>query len=261
MFVKKLNLSVPLRRRVFLSSWCCGSDEGTCCAPKSPENVCVAVARAAGVFERDAFGRADQGDALSIIDHWVVGAEKTALQTKLNTGNGAFDGALLTYMTTRAGTDFFWNTSDVASIKTFVNANISTSSTVSNADSIVSHEFPDGDSGVYNVNLGSGDINWKTVGPNTEFVHTLNRMAFWQDLAQAYIFTGNASYVNELVSELASWSQQSPPLADPNSWASSDPPWEPLDVAMHGLTTGSGRIQMVLGSSGWTGDAKFAVRL
>ena len=38
-----------------------------------------------------------------IIDHWV-GSNKSTLQTKLNTGNGAFDSSLLGYMTARAGT-------------------------------------------------------------------------------------------------------------------------------------------------------------
>src|SRR5205809_8017756 len=77
----------------------------------------------------------------SIIDHWS-GGNKATLQTKLNTSNAAFDNYLLGYMSGRAGNTFFWNTGDVAGIKTFVNANISTSTTVSNADHIVSHMFP-----------------------------------------------------------------------------------------------------------------------
>src|SRR6266487_2515647 len=126
-----------------------------------------------------------------IIDHWS-GSNKATLQTKLNTGNGAFDGYLLTYMQGRAGTTFFWNTSDVAGIKSFVNSNLSTSTTVSNADHIVAHQFPNGNSSVYDVDLGPGDINWSTTTSNSEFVHTLNRQDVWQDLAQAYTFTGTS---------------------------------------------------------------------
>ena len=188
-----------------------------------------------------------------IIDHWV-GSNKATLQTKLNTSNAAFDNSLLGYMTGRAGQSFFWNTSDVAGIKTFVNANIATSTTVSNADSIVAHMFPNGTTGVYDQNLGSGDVNWKTTGSDANFVHTLNRMDFWQDLAQSYTFTGNANYVTELINELASWSQQSPALSDPNAWASSDPPWQPLDVAERS-DNWVWAYQMVLGSAGWTSDA------
>src|SRR5262249_35959911 len=81
-----------------------------------------------------------------------------------------------------------------------------------------------------------------------------NRQGFWQDLAQSYILTGTSSYMTELISELSSWSQQSPPLADPNTWASSDPPWEPLDVAFR-ADNWTWAYQMVLGSAGWTADA------
>src|SRR3954468_21722122 len=66
-----------------------------------------------------------------IIDHWT-GANKATLQTKLNTSNSAFDNALLGYMQGRGGQTFFWNPSDVAGIKSFVNANLATGSTVAN---------------------------------------------------------------------------------------------------------------------------------
>jgi hypothetical protein len=97
-------------------------------------------------------------------------------------------------------------------------------------------------------------VNWKTTTSDANFVHVLNYQNFWQDLAQAYTFTGNSSYVNELISELASWSQQSPGLSDPNTWASSDPPWQPLDTAQR-ADNWVWAYQMVLGSAGWTSDA------
>ena len=54
---------------------------------------------------------------------------KDYLQTKLNNNQmGAFDGGLLDYMTNRAGQSFFWNTGDVAGIKSFINTNLATSS-------------------------------------------------------------------------------------------------------------------------------------
>ena len=46
--------------------------------------------------------------------------------------------------------------------------------------------------------------------PTREFVHALNRHDFWQDLSQAYVLTGDAKYVNELISQLSSWSTAEP---------------------------------------------------
>src|SRR5262245_10102936 len=80
-----------------------------------------------------------------LLAHWN-GANKADLQAKLDANKpGAFDGLLLNYMATRGGNTFFWKTSDVAGIKSFVNApNIATSTLIARADSIVAHKFPNG---------------------------------------------------------------------------------------------------------------------
>ena len=49
------------------------------------------------------------------------------------------------------------------------------------------------------VLLPAGDINWKTTNDNPEFVYTLNRQDWWVDLAQSYVLTGDAKYVNEMI--------------------------------------------------------------
>ncbi|HYO10990.1 MAG TPA: alginate lyase family protein [Tepidisphaeraceae bacterium] len=189
-----------------------------------------------------------------LVNKWS-GANKADLQAKLDENKmGAFDTALLSYMTGRSGQTFYWKTGDVAGIKSFVNSWIATSTVVSNANHIVAHEFPDGNSAQYDVHIDGEDINWKHTTTNPEFVHTLNRHDFWQDLAQAYVFTGDSKYVDELVSQLASWSAQSPALADPNQFATMDPPWQPLDTAFR-ADNWTWAYQMVLGSAGWTGTA------
>jgi hypothetical protein len=187
-----------------------------------------------------------------LVNNWT-GSNKAELQAKLNENKmGAFDGLLLDYMINRSGQTFFWKSTDVAGIVQFFKDNFSTSSTISNADNIVAHRFPNGNSGTYDVQLPAGDINWSTTNSNSEFVHTQNRMDFWVDLAQSYAITGDAKYVNEMIDQMSSWSAQNPALADPNTFT--EIKWYPLDTAMR-AENWTWAYQMVLGSSGWTGSA------
>jgi hypothetical protein len=192
-----------------------------------------------------------------IINHWG-GANKAFLQTKLNTGNGAFDGALLAYMQSRAGQTFYWNPSDVAGNVSWIQTNLNTAGVLANADDILAHRFPEqGNSASYDVQLAGGVINWSTkpaTTSNQEFVPTLNRMDFWQDLTQAYLFTGNAAYVTELTNQLASWSQQNPALADPNSYGANAPHWNLLDTAIR-AESWAWSYQQIVNSAAWTADA------
>ncbi len=193
-----------------------------------------------------------KGVRQELLKNWN-GPNKTALQKKLNTNRmGGFDSLLLSYMRSRAGNTFFWNTADVGSIKNFINANLATATTLANADHIVAHQFPDGNSVDYDVHLPAGDINWKTTNANPEFVYTLNRQDFWGDLAQAYVLTANPKYVNEMASQLASWSKQNPALADPNKGSGAG--WQPLSVGIR-ADSWTWSYQMVLGSAGWTASA------
>lgn len=196
-----------------------------------------------------------KGIRQELLNHWT-GSNKAELQAKLDANKpGAFDGLLLNYMVTRGGNTFFWNTADVAGIRDFVTApNIATSTPIARADSIVDHMFPNGATSSFDYDMGDGEIDWSTVGDNREFVHVLNRHNYWQDLSQAYVFTQDAKYVNELIAQLSSWSMQFPGLADPNTWETANPPWLPLDAA-HRSDNWAWAYQHVLGSSGWTADA------
>ncbi len=193
-----------------------------------------------------------KGARLDLLKHWS-GPSKTTLQKKLAAGKvGAFDSLLLSTMRARSGNNFFWNTSQVSGIRDFINVNLATSTTISNADHVVAHQFPDGNSEEFDVQLPAGDINWKTANANPEFVYTLNRQDYWIDLAQAYVLTGDTKYVNEMGSQLASWSKQNPALADPNDWSGAG--WQPLSVGMR-ADSWAWSYQMVLGSAGWSASA------
>src|SRR4051794_6075752 len=142
----------------------------------------------------------------NLLNHWS-GTNKAALQAKLDANKlGAFDDALLAYMQGRGGQTFFWNQSDIAGIVSFINTNLATATTIGHADDIVAHKFPpQSGSTTYNVQLPAGVIDWTTqpAGVSSDFPQTMNRHEFWLDLAQAYRFTNNTSYVTELINQLA----------------------------------------------------------
>jgi len=160
-----------------------------------------------------------------LLNHWSGPHAPTLAKDLKARKYGAFDNLLLNYMKSRPGDYFFWKTSDVNSIKSFINTNLATSSTISNANHVISHQFPNGNSSNFSVQLPAGDINWKTTNDNPEFVYTLNRQDFWVDLAQSYVLTDDSKYVNEMISELQSWSRQNPAPRDPDSWSDSGAAW------------------------------------
>src|SRR5688572_22663286 len=108
-----------------------------------------------------------------LVNRWS-GPNKAELQSRLDQNKmGAFDQILLDYMKARPGNTFYWNTSDVAAIQDFINAKLATSNTINNANSIVDHRFPNGNSEVYNVQLPAGPIDFSTTTSNVDFYYTL----------------------------------------------------------------------------------------
>ncbi|MGB7158099.1 MAG: alginate lyase family protein [Tepidisphaeraceae bacterium] len=196
-----------------------------------------------------------KGARQKLLNHWN-GPNKAELQAQLDAGrSGAFDERLLAYMKSRAGQAFFWKTSDTSEIVSFIKENLATARTIEHADDIVAHRFPEqGNSDAYDVQLPAGAINWSAQPggtSNPEFIPGLNRQEFWPELAQAYRITGNSKYVNELIAQLASWSQQNPALADPNTWRSVAPRWSLLDTSVRAQSW-AWTYQLVLSSNGWT---------
>lgn len=173
-------------------------------------------------------------DRLTNLDPSVRGN----LQTKLNTGMGAFDGALLSYMRTRSGPNFFFDPADVSDIGDFINSkSISVADQVTHANAVTdSHLFPDqGGAGTYTVDLPDV-INWIAPGGSTnpEFLHTMNRHEYWLDIAWASASTNDPKYAAEIEYELASWSQAYPTMAVPSAWSASDQQGWLLDTSLRG---------------------------
>ena len=194
----------------------------------------------------------------TLLDRWH-GPNKASLQQKLNANQlGAFDAALLEYMRNRDGDDFMWNQENVPDIIDFINDNLDTSLMIQHGEDLVDHVFPEqGNSDTYTVQLPAGTIDWGHTPAsitNPEFIQGMNRHEFWVDLAQAYRYTRNVKYVNELIAQLTSWSQQNPALANPNDWPKLAPRWNLLDASVR-ASSWSWTYQMVLGGSGWTAQA------
>lgn len=177
-------------------------------------------------------------------------------KTLRHSGSDAFDGSLLKYMERRAGPAFFFNPKRAGSLAGLVNTLLpfKVTAEISQADDIVAHLFPEQiNSQTNTVQLGA-DIDWDgqpKSTDNADFLHALNRQEFWKDLAMAYRLTGDGKYVRELVAQLASWSAQTPALANPEDWEASSPHWWLLDASDR-ANTWTYAYFMVLGSSDWT---------
>src|SRR3954447_10308411 len=181
--------------------------------------------------------KAQRQDLLNHFDS----TNKATLQGLLDANKpGAFDTQLLSYMLTRSGPSFFYDSSNVSNYASYITGHFDVTGTIGNADDIVNHLFPEQTNATSNtIQLAAGDIDWATQPASTnnpEFLHSLNRHGYWLDLSQAYSFTGDPKYVTELTSELASWSTQNPPLADINSWRTTDPKWWLEDTSIRAQT-------------------------
>lgn len=179
-------------------------------------------------------------------------------KTLKHSGDAAFDISLLDYMVHRAGPTYFYNGKQLPRYADFIKqvASDSIPDQIERADDIVNHLFPEQINSItYTVQLAS-KIDWDAPPPasqtdNPDFLHTLNRQTFWRDLGIAYNLTGDGKYVRELVSQLQSWSAQTPALKDPNTWASSSPHWWLLDASDR-ASNWTDAYFMVLGSPDWT---------
>ncbi len=199
-------------------------------------------------------------DRQELLANWV-GSDAAVLQGYLNANDTAsFDAELLNYMKARTNRHYYFAQSDATGILNFINGDSGLvnqkNSKITNANAILNHLFPElVSSSPYAIQLPTGTVDWlnqPASTTNTEFRYTLNRQFFWNDLAMAYRFTGNASYITELKTQLDSWSRQYTRLSNPDDWIQTSvrPKWD--------LFTTSERVKnwlyaynMVLGTSGW----------
>ena len=189
-------------------------------------------------------------DRQAIINEWQRGHEKNRLQAALSAGGAQFDSELLTYMSAQfnANSHYFFQPSAVAADIRLIQDPTDTygqpfkrswQSLMNNAGLEIQHIFS-------GVQLGS-TIDWidnpKQFGANTSFIDTLNGMGQLVDFAtayrlqpmQGYADPGNAKWVTEIQSELVSWSQQEPPLANPDDYHNTFPRWWLEDTSARAL--------------------------
>lgn len=183
-----------------------------------------------------------------------AGSQQLTMQSKLNTGNGAFDGQLLTYIKSRTNAKWFFDESDLSDQTNYINTNLGFGDISDHADAIVdSHLFPEqGSASTYTVDLPN-DINWKSgaASNNPEFLHSMNRHGFWLDLSQQAVLSGLSKYADELLYEMADWSADYTDANVPAFWSASDQSGWLLDTSLRvenwlwaGFT--------MLGDSDWT---------
>lgn len=202
------------------------------------------------------------GDVLTLANRYELvndwsAPNASSLRALLDAGNMAgFDQALLDSMLARTAPKFFFASSDISGIASHINSVIGGSDTVQRGNWVLQHKFPrQAGSETYTVQLPA-NINWNQPpsGVGSDFLNSLNRQEFWLDLAWSARLTGNSAFTNELVTQLASWSAQNPPLANPDAWRDAFPRWQYLDSSI--------RAEMwvwsyatLLGASGWTKEA------
>jgi hypothetical protein len=194
----------------------------------------------------------NKGIRETLLSEWN-GPDKAQLTTDLLHNNlTGFDSDLLSYMTTRTDASFYFSPGQVNSDLNYINSELGDSTIIGTANDVVNHMFPNSANATDSstTQLPAGNVDWST-GGNTDFTQNLNRQAFWISLAEAYQLTGNTSYSTELSNELASWSSQSPALANANDWTSAEPNWDLLGTSTR-ATNWTWTYALTIGSSGWT---------
>ena len=92
------------------------------------------------------------------------------------------------------------------------------------------------------------DINWNTRPvPDTEWVHQLNRMYFWNDMALAYWHTGDEKYAREWCAQVLDWTKKNPRDNKHNH------AWRSIEAGIRGRMW-TGLFQRFLDSPSFTPD-------
>jgi hypothetical protein len=241
----------PLESRVHLSASPAIALDTTAIATQSAASIAPAATSQPTLTD---------ADRRTLLSRLTPGPLTASLSKSLRySGGAAFDATLLKYMVYRAGPKFFFNGRQLPRImdyaKTYSLSGVAQAAT--RGDAILARQFPEQiNSTTYTVQLPTtGEINWDAASTgatdNPDFLHTLNRHTFWKELGKAYRLTDDGKYVRELISELTSWSAQTPALADPNTWAQSSPHWWLLDAADRASNWTTAYF-LVLGSPDWT---------
>ena len=192
----------------------------------------------------------------SLLDHLTV-SNKSTLQSKLTANDLAgFDTALLSYMKARSSTHFFFQLADVAGISSYITSNVGQGGADTRANEIVAHKFPQQTSSTdYTVQLGSDD---RLDDDRRERARVPSRPEPSGLLAGPFRrrtrIRGTTSYVNEMVSELAGWSNTYQTMSLPSSWSTADQRSWLLDMGIR-TEAWTWSYYQVLNSAAWTKEA------
>jgi predicted outer membrane repeat protein len=239
----------PLERRLFLSV-------------ASPAQAVDKMASPAAIHATPATSTPTLtvADRQELLKNWV-GSDAATLSTLLAANDTAgFDAELLNYMKTRTNVHYYFAPADATGIINFINGDSGLvnqkNAKIAKADAVLAHKFPElVGSETYAIQLPAGTIDWlnqPAATTDTEFRYTLNRQFFWNDLAMAYRFTGDAKYITELRTQLDSWTRQYTRLANPDDWIKDTvrPKWD-LFTTGERVKNWMYAYYMVLGTSGW----------
>ncbi|MDQ3438848.1 MAG: hypothetical protein M3478_00695, partial [Planctomycetota bacterium] len=176
----------------------------------------------------------------------------------LKNSPAAFDQALLNHMRAVTTDRFFFgpaNAGDLAARLAFISAGSLQNSAVANADNIMLHRFPQQSGAAYNVQVADTiDFDNTSYSTNEEFLPHLNRFEHWVELGQAYLYTNDTDYVQEMVNQLSSFALQAP-AANPATWASTGGvSWDLLSASLR-VGEWIWAYQMVLNSPTWSKEA------
>jgi hypothetical protein len=198
-------------------------------------------------------------DRQELANNWI-GSNAATLQSLIAAGDTAgFDAELLNYMRNRTNRNYYFDPDDADDIIAFFDVDAGLKKQKANklvkADAILAHKFPEiVNSSTYDVQLPAGTIDWvnqPSATGNTEFLYSLNRHFYWNDLSMAYRFTGDVKYVKEMRIQLDSWSRQYGRLKNPDDWRQTRPKWD-LFVTAERVKFWMFSYFMVVDTPGWT---------
>ncbi len=183
----------------------------------------------------------------------------SALKKRLDRGKvGAFDDILLSYFRNRRAGTFFFDEAHGQPIADFITDNdklFDDETIVERATAITRRHFPKQSSVLeYTVRMPA-NIKWNNPDPENElgveFLHAIHRHDWFDELAQAYLFTNDKKYARELTHELADWSMENPSGEAPINWSTRDRKAWWFDTAIR-TDQWIWTYFMMLGSTAWT---------
>lgn len=169
----------------------------------------------------------------------------------------AFDTALLNHMRTKVDARFYFGPNSIDDFASYIVSKNLEGNAEGLADDLLLHKFPEqGDGSTYPVQLPN-NIDWDNTSYNSlsEFLPGLNRFAYWRNLSEGHLYTGDGEYMQEIINELSSWSSQNAVPTDATKWSTTGGVgWDLLTASLR-AESWVWTYAQVLGSNSWTKEA------